>query len=263
MQDWTEPVFVENRQAINGPFGPLSNSLMLQMLGNPRGTYSQQCQPVTNLRIRRLIVTEDVGPFRVTGLAPAVASLRDILREVKEKHRTIHDQLGSAGMLCCRYVRGSNTSISNHSWGCAIDLTIAGKLDFRGDGKVQRGLKEIFPIFHKHRWFWGAAFRTEDAMHFEVSRQLLLEWQAAGRLGDAPAVAAADNNVIDLGDRGPAVKDLQRRINILTGAGIDEDGVFGPATRAALIAFQNAQALRPTGFVDDATKDALDEVQPV
>ena len=82
--------------------------------------------------------------------------------------------LGSAGMLCCRFVRGSTTSISNHSWGTAIDLTINGVLDKRGNGQVQYGLALIAPIFNQHGWYWGAGFATEDGMHFEISQDLLM-----------------------------------------------------------------------------------------
>ena len=81
--------------------------------------------------------------------------------------------LGTAGMLCCRLVRGSATAISNHSWGTAIDLTLDGVLDVYGDDKVQYGLTLIAPIFNRHGWYWGAAFRTEDGMHFEGSKALV------------------------------------------------------------------------------------------
>jgi hypothetical protein len=76
-------------------------------------------------------------------------------------------------MLCARFVRGSTTAISNHAWGTAIDLTLDGVLDRRGDGRVQVGLTRIAPIFNRHSWFWGAGFRTEDAMHFEGSDELI------------------------------------------------------------------------------------------
>jgi hypothetical protein len=29
---------------------------------------------------------------------------------------------------------------------------------------------------NQHGWYWGAAFRTEDAMHFEASRSLISQW---------------------------------------------------------------------------------------
>ena len=76
-------------------------------------------------------------------------------------------------MLCARLVRGSTSASSNHSWGTAIDLTLDGVLDQRGDGRVQVGLTRIAPIFNRHSWFWGAGFRTEDGMHFEASDELL------------------------------------------------------------------------------------------
>jgi hypothetical protein len=249
----SETEILENREDINGSLLPLSNNLMLQVLGNPRGNYSQQCQPVTNSKIRKLIVTEDVGPFRVTGLSPAVEALADIFRDIRAQHGDIYDALGSAGMLCCRFVRNSTSSISNHSWGCAIDLTLEGKLDFRGDKRVQKGLKAIHPIFNAHKFYWGAAFRTEDAMHFEASRQLLMEWQKAGKLGDnAGQKMTADPETLDVGDRGPAVERLQKMLNIVMGVDLHEDGVFGVATRAALIAFQIHQGVTPTGLATTA-----------
>jgi hypothetical protein len=82
-------------------------------------------------------------------------------------------------MLCCRLVRGSATSISNHSWGTAIDLTLNGVLDVQGDDKVQYGLTLIAPLFNRHGWFWGAAFGVEDAMHFEAGKGLVSQWAAA------------------------------------------------------------------------------------
>ena len=84
--------------------------------------------------------------------------------------------LGTAGMLCCRYVRGSTTSISNYLWDIAIDLTINDKLDERGNGFAQYKLSAIAPIFNAYGWYWGTAFGTEDGMHFEVGQKLLEEF---------------------------------------------------------------------------------------
>jgi hypothetical protein len=49
---------------------------MLTLLGNPRGTYDQTCRPIQNPALLPLIVTETVGPLRVTGLRPAIESFR-------------------------------------------------------------------------------------------------------------------------------------------------------------------------------------------
>src|SRR5271166_1761556 len=62
--------------SINVGLSAVSNRMMLELFGNPRETYSQEDQPVTNEKLKSHIVTESVGGFRAYGLAPAVASLR-------------------------------------------------------------------------------------------------------------------------------------------------------------------------------------------
>jgi hypothetical protein len=166
---------------INIGLSAVSNKLMLELFGNPRETYSQEDQPVTNESLKKHVVTESVGPFRTHGLKPAVASLREVMAVIEKEQSAVYSHISSAGMLVCRYQRGSTTTISNHSWGCAIDLKINGVLDSRGDNKVQHGLTLIAPIFNRFGWYWGAAFPKEDGMHFEGSRTLVQQWkQEAG-----------------------------------------------------------------------------------
>ena len=145
---------------------------MVGLFGKPRESLGPEDQPVTNPLLKRNIVTESVGPFRVTGLGPAVDSLKQVFKAIAAQHPGLERRFGTAGMLSCRLVRGSSTSISNHAWGTAIDLTIDGMLDERGDGRVQEGLTWIAPIFNSFGWYWGAMFPTEDAMHFDASLSL-------------------------------------------------------------------------------------------
>ena len=237
---------------INVGVDSAKQATMLGLMGNPRENYDQVCREVTNQKLKAQIELANVGPFRVQGFKPAVASLRDILAEVAVTQPDVHASLGTQGMVCARLVRGTTSNgISNHSWGTAIDLTLDGVLDTRGDNLVQEGLTRIFPIFNRHGWFWGAGFRTEDAMHFEAGDALIRKWNAA------PGMAAAVTEVlISMGDRGPDVLALQRRLNKL-GATLAEDGDFGNGTRAAVTAFQGANGLRPDGVVDSKTRAAL------
>lgn len=163
---------------LNPNLTAVSNAYMIEKLGKPRESFSSDCQPITNDRLKKYIQIASVGPFKVQGLKPAVDSLKAVMSEISTKHPDIYTALGTAGMLCCRYVRGSTTSISNHSWGSAVDLKLNGILDQRGDKAVtvQYGLSVIAPIFNSHGWYWGAAFKTEDAMHFEASRSLIEKW---------------------------------------------------------------------------------------
>ena len=170
------PVPYDLNRGLNG----CTNGMMKILLGEPSSRYTTECGAVTNKKLAARMVTDSVGPFRVTGFDLAVRSLREVMTEIKETHPSI--KMSSAGMLCCRLVRGSKSSISNHSWGTAVDLKIDGVLDDYGDGKVQYGLTLIAPIFNKHGWYWGAHFSKEDGMHFEVSVNKLKKWQEQGLL---------------------------------------------------------------------------------
>lgn len=229
---------------------------MKTLLGSPRGSFSRDCLPVTNPILRGLIRTESVGPFRVTGLAPAVNSLREVLADIQQEEPDVFAGLGTAGLLCARLVRGSAVSISNHSWGTAIDLTLNGMLDQRGDRNrtTQEGLARIAPIFNRHRWYWGAGFPVEDSMHFELSDQKIRELHATGIFGGAPVTLPEAS--LSIGDRGQQVKRLQEALNA-QGEDLVTDGVFGASTHAALVAFQARRGLNPDGVVGPRTRAAL------
>ena len=158
------------------------NRTMLEILGPPRDSYSTDCQPVTNETLKALLDTRQVGTITVTMLKPALESLERILNRLKESDPDIYAKLGTAGALCARFIRGSTTSVSNHSWGTAIDLTLQGELDRFADGGTQFGLLILALYFNDEGWFWGAAYSREDSMHFEVGEETLRAWKAEGKL---------------------------------------------------------------------------------
>ncbi|MHC5827253.1 MAG: M15 family metallopeptidase, partial [Nostoc sp.] len=143
---------------------------MKQVLGIP-GDLTENCSTVQDSRLKKLMVAQDVGPFKITGFKPAVSVLKQIFAQVKQENPQLYSQLGTAGMLCVRKVRGGS-NFSNHSWGTAIDIKINQKLDQTGDNKTQGGLKALYPYFQKEKFYWGAQFPTEDSMHFEASKEL-------------------------------------------------------------------------------------------
>lgn len=244
-----------DRAFLNGALSGARNKTMLTLIGNPRGNYGTDCRWPTNKKVLDLIVQKNVGPFKVSGLKPAVETLEAIFADIRAHEPEIYAVLGSAGMLCCRYVRGSTTSISNHSWGTAIDLTLEGVLDKRGDGRAQVGLLSIYKYFNAHSFFWGAAFPIEDAMHFEASEQLIRKWSADGLFGDHQPLVS--DEIFELGDRGPTVKELQELLNHKLGLDLDTDGIFGPATRAAVMEFQREKDMPITGALLRAQFETL------
>jgi N-acetylmuramoyl-L-alanine amidase len=64
-----------------------------------------------------------------------------------------------------------------------------------------------------------------------------------------------------VGQRGAAVRDIQQRLAALESGGalVDEDGIFGPVTRAAVEAFQHRRGLRVDGICGQQTWNTLVE----
>ena len=169
---------------VNQGLSSAKESTMRSLLGVP-GSLTKDCSSVTDPTIQGLLVTENVGPFRVTGLKPALEALKRIFSKVQADEPELYSQLGTAGMLCCRAIRGSTTKFSNHSWGTAIDIKISSELDDVGDDKAQFGLLKLAHYFNEEKFFWGAGFNSvgrEDSMHFEVSEQLIQDWKSSGQI---------------------------------------------------------------------------------
>lgn len=175
---YTDHLPLPTRGSVNVGIRSPSNHAVIARLGTPRESFTQDCQPPTNQAFKRMVVTTDVGPFRVTGLRPAVESLAAIFLEVRRLHPDLHAKLGTAGMMCCRNVRGSSKSISNHAWGTAIDMKIDGELVPRKARHINLGLQLLAPIFNRHGWYWGAMFSTPDPHHFECGADLLATFHA-------------------------------------------------------------------------------------
>ena len=74
-----------------------------------------------------------------------------------------------------------------------------------------------------------------------------------------PQATAKAEATLRTGDHGPAVEDLQRRLNarLDPSPALDVDGDYGAATRGAVLRFQRANGLGPTGVADAATRRAL------
>ena len=181
--DYLERLPAPSSAMVNLGLTSPSEGFMLGILPDPRSTYTGDCQNPNNPLFQRLAETRRVGPFRATGIKPALDSLTGVMAAVKAELPDLHDKLGSNGMLCCRFRRVRGHIVrkrSNHSFGTAIDLKIDGKTDEQGDGFAFRGLLILAKYFNAAGWFWGATFPTEDAMHFECSKELLSRWKSAG-----------------------------------------------------------------------------------
>jgi hypothetical protein len=156
--------------------------VLRELIGEPRDSYSDTCQPVTNPKLLQLLETRQIGAFKVTMTRPALESLQMIMDGLKRDEPQIYAALGTAGALCVRHVRGAPNTVSSHAWGMAVDLTLTGQLDRMGDAATQFGLVVLAEYFNDAGWFWGAGYGREDSMHFEPGEALLRQWADEGKL---------------------------------------------------------------------------------
>jgi len=98
--------------------------------------------------------------------------LRMLWKEWKEEG-LLDRILTYAGAYNPRFIRGSRTVLSNHSFGTAFDINAA----WNGLGRVpakkgQRGsVVELVPAANKWGFYWGGFFSGRpDGMHFEVAK---------------------------------------------------------------------------------------------
>lgn len=167
---------------INSGLSPAKHATMMKLFGKP-GPFGTNCAfptgPVVNKFTQKVVVI--TPKIRVRALSPAVASLKMVFNDIKKYHPELWSIIGTAGMTCCRAVRGSDRYYSNHSWGTAIDLTIGGILAPLNATRVPYGLIVCYGYFHKYGWFWAQGYRGRtDPMHQEVAQETLLRWKKEG-----------------------------------------------------------------------------------
>lgn len=179
---YAQVVLIANRTEVNRGLEVAGSDYLEATLGRPRDVLSDTCEPMTNENLRSKLVLTEVGPIRVNMLQPAVDSLRRVFANVERADPDLYARINTSGSLCVRRIRGTTNRLSTHSYGLAVDLNIDGQLDNFTDGKTQLGLTILADFFHAEGWVWGAGFRREDSMHFEISRRQLDEWLAEGLL---------------------------------------------------------------------------------
>lgn len=164
-----------------------------------------------------------------------------------------------AGSYVYRKKRGGST-LSMHSYGCAIDLDPARNGFHNEHGNFSHGeAHKVVEAFESEGWEWGGRWsgRSCDPMHF----------QAAWTRPDAVTPRGAPTPVTPIWPapitpkaaptpttpQEPDVAWAQARLTELNYATGGADGVIGPLTRSAIRDFQDANNLVVNGKLDQAT----------
>ncbi|MEO6299276.1 MAG: M15 family metallopeptidase [Paracoccaceae bacterium] len=182
LDQYAQVVLVADRRNLNKGLTVPTSTWLTETFGAPADNLGDTCQPMTNPRLSALLQDTQVGPVKVKMLKPAIESLGVVLEKIHKADPDLYARINTSGSLCVRLVRGSATSTSAHSFGLAVDLNIDGILDTLGDGRTQLGLTIMSDFFNADGWVWGAGYGREDSMHFEVSKEKIEQWIAAGQI---------------------------------------------------------------------------------
>lgn len=125
-------------------------------------------------------------------LSAVLAQIKNLYGSQTELERRGLHKYG--GCYVFRLKRGGST-LSTHSWGCAIDLDPERNgfgVKYKNDGKMMP--LEVVKIFEDHGWTWGGPWRTADAMHFQaVGIPGQKRTTKVTMVGDAPSVSHTES----------------------------------------------------------------------
>lgn len=186
MSIYSEPVPLSSILPINVGLNSAKEETMISVLGPPHMPLTHEDSPDrASDVVKKLRVTDKVAGFRVTGIKPAVESLKAIFQLVAQREPDLAKAVGSDGMLVVRLRRPTrakrpSTQISNHSWGTAVDFHIDQGAPLGDTGQtVPRGIAMLVPFFNQAGWYSGITFH--DDMHFEVAEETIKRWSSEGK----------------------------------------------------------------------------------
>jgi peptidoglycan hydrolase-like protein with peptidoglycan-binding domain len=206
-------------------------------------------------------------------------AIQDGMREHHIKVRGFSDiaqhvTLFPDGMFLMGRDFGKNpASILGHNHGLPFCVEMLGNFD-AGNDKFEGAQKDAmlklakffydrgkYIRFHRENAPWktcpGTSIDKDEFMREVKTFGAQAQSVPAPKTEVKPEVMRATNSILERGDRGDAVVELQRKLNAL---GFDcgaVDGVFGAKTESALIAFQKAAKIGVDGIYGPQTAKAL------
>lgn len=185
---YTRLVPTPNRKSINSGLSAAKVSTLKDIFGEFPSLPENCSGTPKNAKVRALVETRNVGPFRCTAITPFLDALQRVFAKLKLIHPDLYKIIGSEGGLCYRRVRGGRNP-SNHSAGTAIDLTVNGVLppmDFSPESAnlIPNGFVVLYSYMHEEGIYWAAGYAggRVDAMHWEAADETLRKWDAEGKL---------------------------------------------------------------------------------
>jgi hypothetical protein len=142
--------------------------------GNPEAIKITDNWPkdnITVVEIPQLVGVKGAGNGHVSFHKKGAKQLQDLWKAWEEAG-LLPLVLSWEGAWAARYVRGSRTYLSNHSFGSAFDINY--KWNPLGAipaliGK-QGSVRKLIQLAHEFGFYWGGHFKRLDGMHFEIAK---------------------------------------------------------------------------------------------
>ncbi|HEY8095001.1 MAG TPA: M15 family metallopeptidase [Methylobacter sp.] len=146
------------------PIGTPQNPEEIQVLD---GWYSQHIVPVEIPQIHGLLGTSGLTKFPFHKAAQTQFAG---VFQAWEKTGLINLVKSWGGSYAARFIRGSTSILSNHSYGSAFDINVPwNPLGATPALKNKEGsVRELVAIANQLGFYWGGHFQRLDGMHFEI-----------------------------------------------------------------------------------------------
>jgi hypothetical protein len=181
----SKDISVRGENAPSKPnFKPLSQSEIKNLFGKIDFTIDPNKSSVKILGNwqRENIVTIEIPGF--SDLPPYHTNKISVNKKTAEQFKMLFEAWAKAGLTSKllsydgsfnpRLIRGSRTTLSNHTYGIAIDFNFQwNKLGvFPASYGSKGSLRELVEIANDLGFYWGGHFSRKDGMHFEIGKLL-------------------------------------------------------------------------------------------
>lgn len=121
----------------------------------------------------------------------------------------LHLIISWAGSFNARFIRGSKTSLSNHSWATAFDINAPE--NWLGQQPAAIGKKgsllQLVEIAHQFGFYWGGHFQRLDGMHFELAVLDRFPQKSEAKSIEIPQLPDAVKTIPPVAPKIPVIKD--------------------------------------------------------
>jgi hypothetical protein len=221
-----KPLTVDQKNQMFGKFSYTPNPTA----NNPEGV------KITDDWAAKNLVTVDIPQLAKFGSSQAtfhkaVASQFQAFFKGIESAGLMDQLLSFGGSYNPRFVRGSNSTLSPHAWGTAVDINQG--YNPLGQKPVAEGVKgstvAFVPIANSVGLVWGGTFGRPDAMHFEAGA--IYDVPAPDLLPSSQAVEGDNSTAWDQ-NAAAAANDAQRFLEKLANTPLTSEDIGSQFTAA-------------------------------